>query len=79
MYPVTMTATSRRNDIGNGRNPKIRPSGVKGKISVRATVERVAIDRYFDGLLRKKGFWLRMTSTINDAEQTDSKNHPVLN
>jgi hypothetical protein len=28
---------------------------VKGKISVRATVERVAIDRYFDGLLLKKG------------------------
>jgi hypothetical protein len=55
------------------------PSGVKGKISVRTTVERVATNRYFDGLLLKKGFRLRMTSTISDAEQTDSKNHPVLN
>jgi hypothetical protein len=47
--------TSRRNEVGSGLNPKIRPIGVKGKISVRATVERVAIDRYFDGLLLKKG------------------------
>jgi hypothetical protein len=70
---------SRRNEIVSGLNPKITPSGVKGKISVKATVERVATDRYFDGLLLKKGFRLRMTSTINEAEQTDSRNHPVLN
>jgi len=74
-----MTATSRRNDIGNGRNPKIRPSEVKGKTSVMTTVERVATNRYFDGMLRKEGLRLRMTKTINEAEQTDSQNHPVLN
>ena len=72
-------ATSRRNEVGSGLIPKIRPSGVKGKISVRATVERVATDRYFDGLLLKKGFRLRMTRTMSDAEHTDSRNHPVLN
>jgi len=70
---------SRRNEIGSGLNPKITPSGMKGKISVRVTVERVATDRYFDGLLLKKGFRLRMTRTMSDAEHTDSKNHPVLN
>src|SRR5207247_7307257 len=79
MYPITIITTSRRNEIGSGLNPKIMPSGVKGKISVRTTVERVATNRYFDGLLLKKGFRLRMTSTISDAEQTDSKNHPVRN
>jgi hypothetical protein len=71
--------TSRRNETGSGLNPKITPSGVKGKISVKATVEMVATHRYFDGLLLKKGFRLRMIRTINDAEQTDSKNHPVRN
>jgi len=59
---------SRRNEIGSGLNPKITPSGVKGKTSVKATVERVATDRYFDGLLLKKGFRLRMTSLCGTTD-----------
>jgi hypothetical protein len=70
---------SRRNEIGSRLNPKISPSGVKGTTIVTITVNRVAINRYFDGLLLKKGFRLRITRTINDAEITDSRNQPVLN
>ena len=74
-----MIPIGRRNETDNGLNPKMSPSGVKGKISVRTTVKRVAINKYVDGLLLKKGLRLRMTSTMSDAEQTDSKNHPVRN
>jgi hypothetical protein len=70
---------NRRNENGSGLNPKIAPSGVKGRTTVATTVNRVAIKRYFAGLLLKKGFRLRMTSTIKDAEMTDSRNQPVLN
>jgi hypothetical protein len=60
-------------------NPKTVPTGVKGKISVITAIDNVAIKRYFPGRLLKKGFLLRMTSTIIDAEITDSRNQPVLN
>ena len=63
----------------SGLNPKTIPSGVKGKTSVIITIDNVAINRYFPGLLLKKGFRLRITSTMSDAEMTDSRNHPVLN
>jgi hypothetical protein len=52
---------------------------VNGKIRVMTAIDSVAINRYFPGLLLKKGFLLLMTSTIIDAEITDSRNHPVLN
>jgi len=68
-----------RNETDNALNPKRPPTGVKGKISVSITVKRVAIDKYLDGLLLKKGLRLRMTRTTSDAEHTDSRNHPVLN
>jgi hypothetical protein len=68
-----------RKGSGSGLNPKIPASGVKGKINVTTTIERVAIKRCFPGLLLKKGFLLRITSTIMDAEITDSINQPVLN
>ena len=70
---------SRYVENGSGVNPNILQSGVTGRIIVKATIVIVAISRYFPGLLLKKGFWLRMTSTISDAETTDSMNHPVLN
>src|SRR5450631_3409329 len=76
---MTIIAMTTRNDIGSRLNPKISPSGVKGRTTVTTTVNRVAINRYFAGLLLKKGFRLRMTSTISDAEMTDSRNQPVLN
>ena len=63
----------------SGLNPKIVPTGVKGKIKVITAIDIVAINRYFPGLLLKKGFLLRITRTIIDAEITDSRNHPVLN
>jgi hypothetical protein len=66
-------------ESGSGLNPKIPPSGVKGSTTVTTTVNSVAMRRYFDGLLLKNGFRLRMTSTIRDAEITDSRNQPVLN
>lgn len=74
-----MTPISRRKDNGSGVNPKIPVRGVKGKINVITTIDKVAINRYFPGRLLKKGFLLRITSTINDAETTDSRNQPVLN
>jgi hypothetical protein len=70
---------NKRNDIRSGLNPKIRPSGLKGRINVTTTTKSVAINKYFPGLLLKKGFRLRMTSTIREAEITDSRNQPVLN
>jgi len=39
----------------------------------------VAVNRYFPGMLLKKGILVRTTSTTNDAEMTDSKNQPALN
>jgi hypothetical protein len=68
-----------RNDMGRGTKSNIFPIGVKGKISVAITIEIVATNRYFPGRLLKKGLLLRMTSTIIEAEITDSMNHPVLN
>ena len=71
---MIMIHISTRNEIGSGLNPNIIPSGVKGKISVTTRIDRVAVNRYFEGLLLKKSFRLRITSTISDAEITDSKN-----
>ena len=65
--------------MGRGTKSNIFPIGVKGKISVAITIEIVATNRYFPGRLLKKGLLLRMTSTIIEAEITDSMNHPVLN
>ena len=65
--------------MGIDSNPKSLPSKVKGKISVAATINRVVINRYFPGVLLKKGPLLRITSTIRLAEITDSTNQPVLN
>jgi hypothetical protein len=74
-----MSPMNKRNGIGSGLNPKIPANGVKGIITVAVTIDRVAIKRYFPGRLLKEGLRLRITSTINDAEITDSKNQPVLN
>ena len=63
----------------SGLNPNTFQNGVKGKISVIKTIDNVAINKYFPGLLLKNAFLLRITSTITDAEITDSRNHPVLN
>lgn len=74
-----MIPMSRRNENGSGLNPKILANGVKGTITVITTIDRVAINKYFPGRLLKEGLRLRITSTINDAETTDSRNQPVLN
>lgn len=66
-----------KNDPGNDIKPKIFASDVKGNIG--ATTAIVATSRYFPGRLLKNGRLLRMTSTIIEAEITDSKNHPVRN
>jgi hypothetical protein len=79
MYPTMMIPMSRRNDMGRGCKPRISPSEERGKSSVATTTKRVAISRYCDGLLLKMGFRLRITSTISEAEITDSRNQPVLN
>jgi len=66
------------NEKGNGLNPSTSATGVYGSTSVTPTISNVEINRYFPGLLLKKGLRLLITSTINDAEMTDSINHPVL-
>jgi hypothetical protein len=53
-------------------------TGVKGMI-LMPTINRVANKRWFPGLLLKRGFLVLITSTIMDAEITDSINHAVLN
>ena len=63
----------------SGLNPKISAREVKGKINVTTKMDRVAVNRYFPGLLLKKGLRLRITNTISDAEITDSINQLVLN
>src|SRR5674476_397435 len=66
-------------EIGRGLKPKGAARGVNGKQSVRPTISRVVASKYFPELLLKKGFLLLITSTIMDAEMTDSINQPVLN
>jgi hypothetical protein len=73
MESTTITPNKRWNEINSRVKPKISSSRVKGKIGVTTTINRVAINRYFPGLLLKKGFRLRITSTISDAEITDSR------
>lgn len=60
-------------------NPRISPIGVYGSSNVTTTTRKVAVSKYLDGLLLKKGLRLRITNTMNDAETTDSRNQPVLN
>ena len=67
------------NSIGIGMNSKRAPSGVKGRISVAAATMNVAMKSRRPGRLRKKGLRVRITSTISEAEMTDSMNHPVRN
>lgn len=79
IYTATISNKSKYVERVRGLNPKIFPSGVNGKTNVITAIDNVAIKRYLPGLLLKKGFLLRITSTIIDAEITDSRNHPVLN
>ena len=59
---------------------KISVTGkIKGIASVRATIIMVVINKYLLGLLLKIDLGLLITSTIRDAEITDSINHAVLN
>jgi hypothetical protein len=62
----------------SGLNPKIVPTGVKGKIKVITAIDIVAINRYLPGRLLKNDFLLRITRTIIDAEITDSRNQTPL-
>ena len=79
IYNTTINNKSKYVERLSGLNPKTFPRGVYGKIIVIIAIDKVAIKRYLLGLLLKKGFLLLITSTIIDAEITDSKNHPVLN
>jgi bacterioferritin (cytochrome b1) len=60
-------------------NPSNPDKGVYGIMNAAITTHAVAIVRYFPGALLKNGFLLLITKTINEAETTDSMNHPVLN
>jgi len=60
-------------------NPNICATGVKGRIAVMPTIDRVAINKCLLGLLLNSGFLVLMTRIIIDAEITDSINHAVLN
>lgn len=44
---------------------------MKGKTSVTLMTSSVAVNRYFPGMLLKKGILVRTTSTTNDTEMTD--------
>jgi len=76
---MTIAPITRMKAPGKGLNPKTLPKGVKGKIRVKATTNKVARSKYLPGRLFSKGLRLRITSTIKDAEMTDSMNHPVRN
>ena len=78
MYSATMTPITKITEIGIGLKPKGSAKGVNGRQRVMPPISKVAVSRYFPGLLLKKGFLLLITSTIMDAEITDSTNHPVL-
>ena len=79
MYTTTISNNSKYVEKASGLKPKMVPRGVNGNNKVITAIDNVAISKYFPGLLRKKGFLLRITRTIIDAEITDSRNHPVLN
>ena len=80
MYRATITAIKTRKEIGRAVNPKsFLPTEVKGKTSVTLMTNSVAVNRYFPGMLLKKGILVRTTRTTNDAEITDSRNQPALN
>ena len=67
------------NSIGRASSPNNLPRGVQGRAKVRIAMSRVVPKRYFPGTLLKKGFLVRITSTIREADNTDSRNQPVLN
>ena len=76
---MTITPKITKNIAGMWLKPNIPANGVKGKINVMQTTPNVAINKYLPGALLKNGRRVRITSTINAAEITDSKNQPVLN
>jgi hypothetical protein len=78
MYSATIMAIAIRKEKGGGLNPNSSRRGVKGNMTVAATITRVVPNKYFPGVLLKKGRLLRITNTIRDAEITDSTNQPVL-
>ena len=59
MYSAIMTPITTITEIGIGLKPKSPAKGVRGRQIVRPTISRVAVSRYFPGLLLKKGFLLR--------------------
>jgi hypothetical protein len=61
----------RKKEAGNRVNPNIWSRGVKGKIRVKASIDKVAINKFLPGWLLRRGLRLRITSTIKDAEMTD--------
>ena len=69
----------RRNDAGMGVNPKGAASGSIGNRSVATPTANVASPREGAGRLFINGRRVLMTSTIADAEMTDSRNQPVRN
>src|SRR4030042_921159 len=80
MYRATIIPINTRKESGRAVNPKsFLPTEMKGKTSVTLTTSSVAVNRYFPGMLLKKGLLVRTTRTTKDAEMTDSKNQPALN
>jgi hypothetical protein len=63
-----MTPMSARNKTGNGMNPNNFPAtGVKGGAIAATIVSRAAINKYFPGVLLKKGPRLRIRSTTTET------------
>jgi hypothetical protein len=74
-----MPPNTRINRGLRGVKSKSDANGLNGRTRVRATMRSVAMRRYFPGLLLKNDLRLLMTSTMTEAEITDSMNQPVLN
>jgi hypothetical protein len=59
--------------------PKVSDKGVNGMMIVKRPTNAVTTNNDLLGLEEKNGLLVRMISTINEAEITDSMNQPVLN
>ena len=62
---------------GMGTNPKSVPMDVYGNTTVIIIVHAVIINKDLPGILLKKDNRVRITSTTNQADITDSVNHAV--
>ncbi len=79
IYAKTMHSARKINSNGTGVNEKSLAIFEKGIRSATIQTINVAVKSEKLGLDLKKGLLVRMTRTTNDADITDSINHPVRN